>query len=123
MMGMPNQTSRPVLHLLDTAIGALKLHALHLEHPTAVSKDTALDAGREALDHLRLIDREALQLAEAYRCVCAIVKPPLSVTVAPTTTGMLTATIMDGPHALQTIQAKTPEGLAELVRTRQRVSA
>lgn len=108
-----------MMHLIDSAIGALRLYALHVQHPTTIAQDLALDAGAEAITRLQLVGRDALQLAEAYTAVRAITEPHLTVTVAPPNrSGLLTAMIHDGPHLMQTVLAKTPEGLAELLRVR-----
>lgn len=114
MMGIsyPNYST---CRLIDDAIGALKLYQLHLDHPTAVAAQAAKHTGADALQGLGLINRQAIELAEAHRLAAATQPAGVSVAVQPTEHGFA-AYIIDAGEVVQLVTAKTPAGLAELLR-------
>lgn len=107
-----------MMHLVDSARGALKLYALHLRHPGTVSAEQAAQAGQDALTRLDLMHSSAFTLAEAYSAVRAVLPAHLTVAVAPGNAEgkSLMVMILDGPHLLQTIHGNTPKGVVELLR-------
>lgn len=107
-----------MMHLVDSARGALKLHALHLRHPGTVSADQALAAGQDALTRLDLLHSSDLALAEAYAAARAAVPAHLTVAVAPGNAQgkNIMVMVLDGPHLLQTVHGNSPQGIVELLR-------
>ncbi len=107
-----------MMHLIDSAVGALKLYELQIQHPATVSTEQALAAGQEAMQRLNCIAREAMLLAEAFSAVRAVTPLHLAVMVAPGSqrNGGVIASIIDGQHILQTVYARTPEGLVEFLK-------
>lgn len=114
---MINKTSTNPLPLISDTVGAIKLLQLHLQHPSYVDTKQASKAADDALQRLFLLDDKALRLAEALHLGIARFPHPLSVSVGLSgrDLSMLQITVMDGEHVMRTIQAKTVEGLRELL--------
>lgn len=113
----PNKAPLNPQPLIERITGAVALLQLRLKHPTAVDAKQAAAAADEALEHLRRLDNTALRLAEALHIGMARFPHPLSVSVGLSgrDLDMLQITVMDGEHVMRTIQAKTVEGLRELL--------
>tara|TARA_Y100000780_G_scaffold189852_1_gene177284 strand:+ start:20 stop:400 length:381 start_codon:yes stop_codon:yes gene_type:complete len=101
--------------LVERITGAVALLRLRLKHPTAVDAKQAAAAADEALEHLRLLDSPALQLAEALHIGTTHYPHPLTVSVGfvGREQTRLQLTVMDGPHLMICIQANTVAGLRE----------
>lgn len=103
--------------LVERITGAVALLQLRLKHPTAVDAKQAAAAADEALEHLRRLDNTALRLAEALHIGIARFPHPLTVSVGFAGRGQeqLQLTVMDGQHVMHMVQAKTVDGLRELL--------
>lgn len=112
MMGYPKTQAARITPLLADAMGALKLHALHIEHPTAVPADTALAVGRDAMQRLQAIDPGSLLLAECWQAARAVVAERLTVSVSPQQDGGVMAVVLDAGQHVTSAYGKTPEALA-----------
>lgn len=114
---MINKTSTNPLPLISDTIGAIKLLQLHLQHPSYVDTKQATKAADDALYRLALLDDKALRLAEALHLGIARFPHPLTVSVGfvGRDQEQLQLTVMDGNHLMHTVQAKTVDGLRELL--------
>lgn len=107
-----------MMHFIDDAVGALKLYALHLNHPTTVCSRVAQEAGAEAIERLIQLDRSTLALDAAYAAARPLVPGYLTVVVAPTGNGdqPLMVMVLDDDRLMHTVIASTPQALADMLR-------
>ncbi len=117
----PTTPSNPI-HLIESAVGALKLHALHLQHPATVNADQAIAAGQDAMKRLAMIDREALALAEAYALVRKFAPQQMQVSVRPAGGNRIAAVLHSQDKVHHTVVAKSPAGLMELLAVQLQVA-
>jgi hypothetical protein len=103
--------------LVERITGAVALLQLRLKHPTAVDAKQAAAAADEALEHLRRLDDQALRLAEALHIGMARFPYPFTVSVGfvGRAQEQLQLTVMDGQHFKHAVQAKTVDGLREML--------
>lgn len=115
MINLNNPPLNP-MPLVERITGAVALLQLRLKHPTAVD-DKQAAAADEALEHLRRLDDQALRLAEALHIGVARFPYPLTVSVGfvGRAQEQLQLTVMDGQHVMHMVQAKTVDGLRELL--------
>ncbi len=104
---------------ITSAVGALKLVPLLLNHPTVISRATLTGAAAEALTLLESIPPAAVELIEAFRCVEQVIGEDQVAYVTPTNSPEypLGAVVADKKgHIRAAATGKTKEGLAELIR-------
>lgn len=104
---------------ITSAVGALKLVPLFLNHPTVISRATLTGAAVEALTLLEGLPPAAVELIEAFRCVDQVIGEGHVAYVTPTNSPEypLGAVVADTQgHIRATATGKTKEGLAELIR-------
>ena len=58
---------------INSAVGALKLVPMFLNHPTVISRATLIGASAEAVELLEALPCVSVELAEVFRCVDAAV--------------------------------------------------
>lgn len=106
-----------MMHLIDSAKGALKLCLLHMQHPSAVDAAQVQATVNEAIERLDLIATKN-QLEETYTAVRAVVPEPLVVAVSPqnSTVHPVVVYILDGDDLVDLYTGKTPSGIAEMLR-------
>lgn len=104
---------------INSAVGALKLVPMYLNHPTVISRATLIGASAEAVDLLEALPAISVELAEVFRCVDAVIGPDQVAYVTPVKCpehpyGAVVADIRG--NVLAAAKGKTKEGLAELIR-------
>ena len=111
---------KPSAH--DHAIGALKLVALHLDHPTVIDKATVRAASNEAIEHLQAqLPPQAADLGRLYAALVAVTPrghlPHVTLTLDPVTPYGAVITNATGEVVVRQI-GKTIEGLTQLIALR-----
>ncbi len=104
---------------INSAVGALKLVPMYLNHPTVISRATLIGASAEAVALLESLPCVSVELAEVFRCVDAVVGEGQVAYVTPVKCPEYPygAVIADAKgNVLAAAKGKTKEGLAELIR-------
>ena len=104
---------------ITSAVGALKLVPMFLNHPTVISRATLTGAAAEALTLLEGLPPAAVELIEAFRCVEQVIAEGQVAYVTPTNSPEfpLGAVVADANgQVCAAASGKTKEGLAELIR-------
>ena len=106
-----------MMHLIDSAKGALKLCLLHMQHPSAVDAAQVQATANEAIERLNLVSNRHGLLQETYDAVRAVVPESIRVSVAPTPHAVdrVEAHLFDGKEMIRYL-GKTPQGIAEQIR-------
>ncbi len=104
---------------INSAVGALKLVPMYLNHPTVISRATLIGASAEAVALLESLPCVSVELAEAFRCVDAVIAEGQVAYVTPVMCpeypyGAVVADA-DG-NVLAAAKGKSKESLAELIR-------
>lgn len=104
---------------INSAVGALKLVPMYLNHPTVISRATLIGASSEAVDLLEALPALSVELAEVFRCVDAVVGPDQVAYVTPVKCPEYPygAVVADAKgNVLAAAKGKSKESLAELIR-------
>lgn len=104
---------------INSAVGALKLVPMFLNHPTIISRATLIGASAEAVALLEALPYLSVELAEVFRCVDAVIADDQIAYVTPVNCpeypyGAVVADAMG--NVLAAAKGKTKEGLSELIR-------
>lgn len=104
---------------INSAVGALKLVPMFLNHPTVISRATLIGASAEAVALLEALPCVSVELAEVFRCVDAVIAEGQIAYVTPVKCpeypyGAVVADV-EG-NVLAAAKGKSKEGLAELIR-------
>lgn len=104
---------------INSAVGALKLVPMFLNHPTVISRATLIGASAEAVALLEALPCVSVELAEVFRCVDAVIAEGQIAYVTPVKCpeypyGAVVADA-DG-NVLAAAKGKSKESLAELIR-------
>jgi hypothetical protein len=104
---------------INSAVGALKLVPMFLNHPTVISRATLIGASAEAVELLEALPCVSVELAEVFRCVDAVIGDGQVAYVTPVNCpeypyGAVVADAMG--NVLAAAKGKSKEGLAELIR-------
>ncbi|MEJ5281512.1 hypothetical protein WH299_19845 [Pseudomonas sp. MYb541] len=104
---------------INSAVGALKLVPMYLNHPTVISRATLIGASAEAVALLESLPCVSVELAEVFRCVDAVIAEGQIAYVTPVKCpeypyGAVVADA-DG-NVLAAAKGKSKESLAELIR-------
>ena len=112
---------------INSAVGALKLVPMYLNHPTVISRATLIGASAEAVALLESLPCVSVELAEVFRCVDAVIADgqvayvtpvkcpeyPYGAVVADAKGNVLAAA---KGNVLAAAKGKSKEGLAETIR-------
>lgn len=104
---------------INSAVGALKLVPMFLNHPTVISRATLIGASAEALALLEALPCVSVELAEVFRCVDAVIANEQIAYVTPINCPEYPygAVVADANgNVLAAAKGKSKEGLAELIR-------
>ena len=104
---------------INSAVGALKLVPMFLNHPTVISRATLLGASAEAVALLEALPCVSVELAEVFRCVDAVIADEQIAYVTPINCPEYPygAVVADtNGNVLAAAKGKSKEGLAELIR-------
>ncbi|WP_431494849.1 hypothetical protein [Pseudomonas brassicacearum] len=104
---------------INSAVGALKLVPMFLNHPTVISRATLIGASAEAVELLEALPCVSVELAEVFRCVDAVIGDGQVAYVTPVNCPEYPygAVVADAKgHVLAAAKGKSKEGLAELIR-------
>lgn len=104
---------------INSAVGALKLVPMYLNHPTVISRATLIGASAEAVALLEALPCVSVDLAEVFRCVDAVIADGQVAYVTPVTCPEYPygAVVADAKgNVLAAAKGKSKEGLAELIR-------
>ncbi len=104
---------------INTALGALKLVPMYLNHPTVISRATLIGASAEAVALLESLPCVSVELVEVFRCVDAVIADGQIAYVTPVKCPEYPygAVVADaGGNVLAAAKGKSKEGLAELIR-------
>lgn len=104
---------------IDSAVGALKLVPMFLNHPTVISRATLIGASAEAVALLEALPAVSVELAEVFRCVDAVIGDGHIAYVTPVKCPEYPygAVVADAAgNVLAAGKGKSKEGLAELIR-------
>ena len=104
---------------ITSAVGALKLVPMHLNHPTVISRATLIGASAEAVALLEGLPPVSAELAEVFRCVDAVIGEGQIAYVTPTKCAEYPygAVVADkAGNVCAAAKGKSKEGLAELIR-------
>ena len=104
---------------INSAVGALKLVPMYLNHPTVVSRATLIGASAEAVALLEALPCVSVELAEVFRCVDAVIADGQVAYVTPVKCPEYPygAVVADAKgNVLAAAKGKSKEGLAELIR-------
>ncbi len=104
---------------INSAIGALKLVPMYLNHPTVISRATLIGASAEAVALLEALPCVSVELAEVFRCVDAVIAEGQVAYVTPVKCPEYPygAVVADAKgNILAAAKGKSKEGLAELIR-------
>lgn len=104
---------------INSAVGALKLVPMHLNHPTMISRATLIGASSEAVALLESLPYVSVELAEVFRCVDAVIGEGqiTYVTSVKCPEYPYGAVVADAKgNVLAAAKGKSKEGLAELIR-------
>ncbi len=104
---------------INSAVGALKLVPMFLNHPTIISRATLIGASAEAVALLEDLPYLSVELAEVFRCVDAVIADDQIAYVTPVNCpeypyGAVVADAMG--NVLAAAKGKSKEGLSELIR-------
>lgn len=104
---------------INSAVGALKLVPMYLNHPTVISRATLIGASAEAVQLLEALPCVSVELAEVFRCVDAVIGDGHVAYVTPVNCpeypyGAVVADTQG--NVLAAAKGKSKEGLAELIR-------
>jgi hypothetical protein len=104
---------------INSAVGALKLVPMFLNHPTVISRATLIGASAEAVALLESLPCVSVELAEVFRCVDAVIGEGQIAYVTPVKCpeypfGAVVADSMG--NVLAAAKGKSKEGLAETIR-------
>lgn len=104
---------------ISSAVGALKLVPMFLNHPTVISRATLIGASAEAVELLEALPTVSVELAEVFRCVDAVIGEGHIAYVTPVKCPEYPygAVVSDAKgNVLAAAKGKSKEGLAELIR-------
>ncbi|MGK3120476.1 hypothetical protein QZH45_14085 [Pseudomonas corrugata] len=104
---------------INSAVGALKLVPMFLNHPTVISRATLIGASAEAVELLEALPCVSVELAEVFRCVDAVIGDGQVAYVTPVNCPEYPygAVVADAKgNVLAAAKGKSKEGLAELIR-------
>lgn len=104
---------------INSAVGALKLVPMYLNHPTVISRSTLIGASAEAVALLEALPCVSVELAEVFRCVDAVIAEGQVAYVTPVKCPEYPygAVVADAKgNVLAAAKGKSKEGLAELIR-------
>ena len=104
---------------INSAVGALKLVPMYLNHPTVISRATLIGASAEAVALLESLPCVSVELAEVFRCVDAVIAEGQVAYVTPVKCPEYPygAVVADAKgNVLAAAKGKSKEGLAELIR-------
>lgn len=104
---------------ISSAVGALKLVPMFLNHPSIISRATLIGATTEAVQLLEALSEPAIDLAEVFHCVNAVIRAEYIAYVTPVKCPQYPygAVIADADgNVLAAVKGKSKEGLAELIR-------
>ena len=104
---------------INSAVGALKLVPMYLNHPTVISRSTLIGASAEAVALLEALPCVSVELAEVFRCVDAMIAEGKDAYVTPAKypENPHGAVVADGKgNVLAAAKGKSKEGLAETIR-------
>lgn len=104
---------------INSAVGALKLVPMFLNHPTVISRATLIGASAEAIALLEALPCVSVELAEVFRCVDAVIADGQIAYVTPVKCPEYPygAVVADAKgNVLAAAKGKSKEGLAELIR-------
>jgi len=104
---------------INSAVGALKLVPMYLNHPTVISRATLIGASAEAVALLESLPCVSVELAEVFRCVDAVIAEGQIAYVTPVKCPEYPygAVVADAKgNVLAAAKGKSKEGLAELIR-------
>lgn len=104
---------------INSAVGALKLVPMFLNHPTVISRATLIGASAEAVALLEALPCVSVELAEVFRCVDAVIADEQIAYVTPINCPEYPygAVVADtNGNVLAAAKGKSKEGLAELIR-------
>lgn len=104
---------------INSAVGALKLVPMYLNHPTVISRATLIGASAEAVALLESLPCVSVELAEVFRCVDAVIADGQVAYVTPVKCPEYPygAVVADAKgNVLAAAKGKSKEGLAELIR-------
>lgn len=104
---------------IDSAVGALKLVPMFLNHPTVISRATLIGASAEAVALLEALPAVSVELAEVFRCVDAVIGDGHIAYVTPVKCPEYPygAVVADAAgNVMAAGKGKSKEGLAELIR-------
>lgn len=104
---------------INSAVGALKLVPMYLNHPTVISRATLIGASAEAVALLESLPCVSVELAEVFRCVDAVITEGQIAYVTPVKCPEYPygAVVADAEgNVLAAAKGKSKEGLAELIR-------
>jgi hypothetical protein len=104
---------------INSAVGALKLVPMYLNHPTVISRATLIGASAEAVALLEALPCVSVELAEVFRCVDAVIAEGQIAYVTPVKCPEYPygAVVADAEGSvLAAAKGKSKEGLAELIR-------
>lgn len=104
---------------INSAVGALKLVPMFLNHPTVISRATLIGASAEAVALLEALPCVSVELAEVFRCVDAVIGEEQVAYVTPVNCPEYPygAVVSDAHgNVLAAAKGKSKEGLAELIR-------
>ncbi|MFL9674356.1 hypothetical protein ACXUPC_13770 [Pseudomonas marginalis] len=107
------------LDAINSAVGALKLVPMFLNHPAVISRATLIGASAEAVALLESLPCVSVELAEVFRCVDAVIGEGQIAYVTPVKCpeypfGAVVADSMG--NVLAAAKGKSKEGLAETIR-------
>ena len=104
---------------INSAVGALKLVPMFLNHPTVISRATLIGASAEAVALLEALPCISVELAEVFRCVDAVIADDQIAYVTPVNCpGYPYGAVVTNAkgNILAAAKGKSKEGLAELIR-------
>ncbi|WP_025856655.1 hypothetical protein [Pseudomonas sp. CHM02] len=104
---------------INSAVGALKLVPMYLNHPTVISRATLIGASAEAVALLESLPCVSVELAEVFRCVDAVIAEGQIAYVTPVKCPEYPygAVVADAKgNVLAAAKGQSKEGLAELIR-------
>ncbi|QDH65214.1 hypothetical protein [Pseudomonas azotoformans] len=107
------------LNAINSAVGALKLVPMFLNHPTVISRATLIGASAEAVGLLEALPYVSVELAEVFRCIDAVIADDQVAYVTPVKCPEYPygAVVADANgNVLAAAKGKSKEGLAELIR-------
>ena len=104
---------------INSALGALKLVPMLLNHPTVISRATLIGASADAVALLEALPCVSVELAEVFRCVDAVTTEDQIAYVTPVKCPEYPygAVVTDAKgNLLAAAKGKSKEALAKLIR-------